>query len=66
MATNLDYRDTSERYETVKIPFWYEELKQVIERLRKEQGSSPTRERAVVITMLEQALAYAWLFVVSR
>lgn len=43
-------------------PEWYENLKEVLESLRNQKD---TREKAVLITMLEQVIAYAWLWVVS-
>lgn len=51
-----------ETYED-RFPKWYEHIKAALEILRDKPGS---RENAVVITMLEQALAYAWLFIVSK
>lgn len=47
------------------FPTWYEKLKEVIDDLKQMNESYPSRSVSVLITMLEQALAWAWLYIVS-
>jgi hypothetical protein len=44
-------------------PEWYENLKLALEELRENKNS---REVSILITMLEQVIAYAWLWVISK
>ena len=45
------------------MPEWFEYLKRALTLLREERKD---REHAVLITMLEQAVAYAWLWIVRK
>ncbi len=48
---------------------WYESLKTALEAIRAAKPndkSAKDRYFAVLITMLEQALAYAWLWIESQ
>lgn len=42
---------------------WYEHLKAALDILRSQKD---TREKAIVITMLEQVIAYAWLWIIKK
>ena len=42
---------------------WYEHLKAALTLLKEQKD---TREKAIVITMLEQTIAYAWLWIIKR
>ena len=45
------------------FPEWFEKLKGALGLLREQRV---TREHAVLITMLEQAVGYAWLWIVRK
>ena len=45
-----------------EFPEWFEMLKNALGILKEQRTS---RERAVLITMLEQAVAYAWLWIIK-
>ena len=46
-----------------RVAPWFEALKSALGMLREERT---TREKAVLITMLEQCVAYAWLWIVRK